>query len=149
MSITAPSKHELERIAGDVRRFLESVWPEWHTLRGRALPDPLSLGTCQTTSLFLADVLREHGFEATVAQGNTPVAEEGYFHEGEWHGHAWVECGSWIVDISADQFGCPPVSIRPLDDPNYRTGEDTAYESAKRQRQELAGSALEAWRKSR
>lgn len=146
---TAPSRQELTRIAGDVRRFLEGLWPEWHVLRGRALPDPLSLGTCQTTSLFLATVLREHGFDAAVAQGNAPGATEGYLHDGIWHGHAWVECGGWIVDICADQYGGPPVSISPSDDPRYRTGRDTAYESAKRQRQELASSALEAWRKRR
>lgn len=140
---------ELERIAGKVRRFLEGIWPEWHALRGRELPDPLSLGTCQTTSLFLATVLQEHGFDAAVAQGNDPGANEGYCHNGRWHGHAWVTCGGWIVDISADQFGCPPVSIRPLDDPAYRTGNDTAYKSAKQQRRTLVDSALETWRREK
>lgn len=140
---------ELVRIAGEARLFLESIWPEWHALRGRELPDPLSLGTCQTTSLFLARFLQEHGFDAAVAQGNVPAKDEGYFHDDRWHGHAWVECSGWIVDISADQFGCPPVSIEPIDAPHYRKGGDTAYESAKRQRQELAGSAHVAWLKSR
>lgn len=149
MSIAAPSKGELEHIATEARRFLEGVWPEWHRLRGRPLPDPLSIGTCQTSSLFLATLLREHGFNANVAQGNDPSKYEGYFHDGCWYGHAWVTCEGWIVDISADQFGCPPVSIKPLDDPSYRTGHDTAYESAKRQRQTLANAAFESWRGTR
>jgi hypothetical protein len=149
VSIAAPPRDALERIAGDVRRFLEGVWPEWHRLRGRPLPDPLSLGTCQTSSLFLATALRKHGFEARVEQGNDPARDEGYFHDGVWHGHAWVSCGDWIVDVSADQFGRPPVSFAPLDDPGYGRGTDTAYESAKRQRAALVASALESWTRRR
>lgn len=140
---------ELEEIAADARCFLETVWPEWHRLRGRPLPDPLSLGTCQTSSLFLAEVLREHGHAAHVAQGNDPAAEEGYFHAGRWHGHAWVECGGSILDLTADQFGLPSVHIAAPDDPYYRRGSDTAYESAKRQRRALVAAALDAWRSRR
>ncbi|WP_308220078.1 hypothetical protein [Nisaea acidiphila] len=145
--MSAPTKAELEEIAAEVRRFLETVWPDWHRLRGRSLPDPLSLGTCQTSSLFLAAVLHAHGHGAHIEQGNDPEAEEGYLHDGAWHGHAWVECGGWILDISADQFGRPPVLLAPVDDPAYRRGADTAFESAKRQRRELVDAAMDKWRR--
>lgn len=52
--MSAPSEASLAEIAACARCFLESLWPDWHRLRGRSLPDPLSSGTCQTSSLFLA-----------------------------------------------------------------------------------------------
>ncbi|MEO9899295.1 transglutaminase domain-containing protein [Nisaea sp.] len=149
MSIVAPSKVELERIAVDVRRFLEGIWPAWHKLRGRPLPDPLSIGTCQTSSLFLATVLQEYGFDARVEQGNDPAQDEGFFNDGRWHGHAWVVCGGWIVDVSADQFGCPPVNIEQENAARYRKGsEDTAFDVAKQQRHRLVNAALSEWSKN-
>ncbi|MFK3964755.1 hypothetical protein ACI2KT_14255 [Ensifer adhaerens] len=39
-----------------------------------------------------------------------------------WQSHAWVECGDFIVDITADQFGAPPVLVVDRTDNRYNKG---------------------------
>jgi hypothetical protein len=34
--------------------------------------------------------------------------------------------GAWILDVTADQFGAPPVIVAAADDPRYGVGDDTA-----------------------
>jgi hypothetical protein len=52
-----------------------------------------------------------------VIRGGDGAGDGGVFAEGKGHGHYWVEVGvddtPWIVDISGDQFGFPPVNLRP------------------------------------
>lgn len=152
-----PPDAAIRALAEDVRSVLETLWPDWHAARGRGLPTPPSRGTCQTSSLFLATCLNKAGWSAAVVQGNSPgdspgaVPErtEGYLCSGTWHGHAWVLCGGWIVDITADQFGGPPVQIVRPEDPRYRPGkQDTATPEAIRFRSQLVKKGLSRWQAS-
>ncbi len=133
-------------IAHRVRAYLEQLWPQWHAVSGRALQTPLSRGTCQTSSLFLQKVLASHGWDASVACGNIPDCDVGFFDGHLWHGHAWVCCDGFIIDITADQFGQPPVRICTISEKTYRAGgTDTAYPSAISSRESKVQTALKGW----
>ena len=137
---------ELFTHALTVRAFLENEWPKWHKIRGRPIPTPISRGTCQTSSLFLAKTFQLLNVEARVAHGNNLSENEGYFDGTRWIGHAWVIANSSIVDITADQFGRAPVCVEKGDLAVYKAGfEDTATQFAKAQRAKLVGEALHNW----
>ncbi len=48
--------------------------------------------------------------------------------------HAWVETGSALVDITADQFGLAPVVIALAVDDRYRLDTDTAHQDFQKAR---------------
>ncbi|MGO4620947.1 hypothetical protein AB4Z34_11225 [Ensifer sp. 2YAB10] len=113
---------------------MEPIWLEWHRAWGGDLPALPSQWTCGRSSLFLVRALSTEGFDVVWASG-TPRADPnepeigpfGFFHEGSWQSHAWVECGDFIVDITADQFGAPPVLVVDRTDTRYNRGDrDTA-----------------------
>jgi hypothetical protein len=106
---------------------------------------PPSLNTCQTSSQVLAHILRAAGVSARTAQGNRPGHPEGFWHQRNWHGHAWVHVGNWIVDITADQFGLSPVLIVPETDPRFKEGLDSADPTSKTAREVRAQIALREW----
>ena len=105
----------MRAVAETARRFLETIWPDWHRQRGMPMPAIASAGTCGRSAVFLARALREAGHPAEACQG--------------WflaHRHGWVSARGLILDIAADQFGAPPVLICADPDPRYRPGPDTA-----------------------
>ena len=136
----------LERLAEDVRLFLEDRWREWHAHIGS--PDLLtpSQGTCGRSSLLLRDVLRDAGFDAHFACGSPVEGARGYHAPRGWLGHAWVRVEGLIVDVTADQFGAAPVLITPEDDPRYAEGKDMAEEEFIARRQRMAATWLQHWR---
>lgn len=119
--------------ATEIRSFPESIWPLWHEQSGRALPIPLSRGTCGRSSLFLGKALDFEGFDAEIAIGNpfdtdgqTRVSAYGFFSGHRWESHTWVCCENMIVDITADQFDAAPVVVTDVDDPLYRANHSDA-----------------------
>jgi hypothetical protein len=108
-------------LAISVRAFLEPAWRQW-----QPGVDPASKNTCGRSSLFLERVLRQAGHEASWTNGVPRLSEDGpdlgpfgFFTGVRWESHAWVECGGIIVDVTADQFGAPPVIVTPANDPRY------------------------------
>jgi hypothetical protein len=142
-----PDAMTLTRIAERVRVFLQGEWPGWHIARGRQMPVPMSRSTCQTSSLFLQQVLQTQGIPARVVQGNDPTRPEGIFFQGQWHGHAWVQVGDLILDITGDQFDLPPVYVTQTSAARFRAGADTATDAAKRARHALVNQSLSTWKK--
>ncbi len=138
-------KQQLIRTATLIRRFLETQWPGWHHKRGRPVQEPLSRGTCQTSSLFVAEILRRNGIQAKVVQGNSLHQNEGYYWKGRWHGHAWVETLGYIIDVTADQFDRHAVSVIETGSENYKAGSDTATPGARELRGEFVRNALLNW----
>lgn len=141
MTIT---REGVERIAGQVRAFLEPHWAEWHRRAGSLPLVCDSQGTCGRSSLFLRDVLRSAGAEAEMVAGS-PVDGDHGFYNGVWHGHAWVRAGGWIVDVTADQFGCEPIIVTGIDDARYGAGRDTAEPEFVAMRQRMVRQLQAAW----
>lgn len=118
------TSHQLFMLALQVRSFLEPVWLEWHAAGGADIPSPPSRTTCGRSSLFLKRVLKEHG----IAAGGKPQGYFGFHAGQDWRSHAWVEAGSFIIDVTADQFGDEPVIVTTSPDPRYQKGViDSAY----------------------
>lgn len=139
------TRGKLTRIATAARRFLEPHWAEWAATDDRGPDVPLSRGTCGRSSQFLVHVLRDAGWGAEYACGAPGRHDFGLRAQGRWYGHAWAECAGFIVDITADQFGCPPVTVTSLGDPAYRAGVDTADVQFAVARRDVAAALFDLW----
>ncbi|RDL50109.1 hypothetical protein BLJAPNOD_01226 [Ensifer sp. M14] len=124
----------IRTLAMTARRFMEPIWLEWHSARNGGARVTSSQWRCGRTSLFLARVLTVEGFDASWQSGTPRLSPKGpelgdfgFLSDTGWQSHAWVECGNLIVDITADQFGTPPVVVTGRHDRRYRKGDrDTA-----------------------
>jgi hypothetical protein len=149
---TDPVQNRLLHIATNVRAFLEPVWPKWHQARGMAVPDIPSSNTCGRSSLFLTHVLHDLRLPSEWANG-IPRDEEGanlgpygFFSGSRWESHSWAECEGYVIDVTADQFGGPPVIVTPTNDPRYgEHTQDAASEEAKRRRQHDVEAIWPMW----
>jgi hypothetical protein len=118
-----------------------------------AVPSIPSSNTCGQTSLFLTHALRDLALTAEWAngiprrgEGTLDIGPYGFLSEGRWESHSWVECDGWIIDVTADQFGSPPVIITATNDPRYgKHTQDTAFEEAKRRRQREVEAIWPIW----
>ncbi|MCX8996321.1 hypothetical protein NOF55_16120 [Rhizobiaceae bacterium BDR2-2] len=135
-------------LAAALRRFMPDLWREWHMRAGSPLPSPLSTDTCGRTSLVLQGVLADAGFQAVWRSGAAD-AGCGFFDGARWRSHSWIECGPFVVDITADQFGAAPVVVALVTDGRYRPGGgDRASGAARLNRRRCADTALLRWRQA-
>jgi hypothetical protein len=140
-------------LATAARRFIEPIWMGWHRAWGGDPPAVSSQWTCGRTSLFLVRILSTRGFEARwvsgtprTAPGEPEIGPYGYLCDGIWQSHAWAECGDYIVDITADQFGAPPVLVVDRGDRRYCKGErDTALPEFVAARQRAVDDIWTGW----
>ncbi|CUH65374.1 hypothetical protein TG4357_01828 [Thalassovita gelatinovora] len=135
----------LADLVGRVRRFLEPRWSEWHLHEGSPALRTPSQGTCGRSSLFLCQVLQQHGIVAGFAAGDPTEGQKGFHTAQGWKGHAWVEAENKILDVTADQFGLPPVVITGTDDPRYGRGTDTSEPEFIARRQRMVRELMTDW----
>ena len=87
-------------------------------------------GTCLYGSILLQQALDRFGNCEAVVRGGDGAGDGGAQDKaGAWHGHYWVEGRTkdgkpFLADITADQFGWPPVVVLPL----AEGAEDTSLE---------------------
>ena len=134
--VTTPaSPRVLLPVARKMREILESYSASAVEVAFEAFP----IGACGATSELLARYLREF------VQVDALYASGGLYASGE-HGrasHAWVVADGWIVDITADQFGQPPVIVTQ-DEAWHRDWEDGG--SAKAPHHDTGGgTAVPIW----
>lgn len=135
----------LEATASDLRRFLEPHWVVRNSLNGTPDLTPPSCGACGHSSLLLTMILHEAGYHAAFQTGSPLSGDFGFRSTNGWRGHAWVRCGGFIVDITADQFGGPKVRVTNRRDTRYRAGEDVATVEAGLTHKREAEAMLAAW----
>jgi len=90
-------------------------------------------GTCLYGSILLQQALDRFADCETVVRGGDGAGDGGaQDRTGAWHGHYWVEGRTkdgkpFLADITADQFGWPPVVVLPLEEgrERYQPGDDT------------------------
>ncbi|MDU8928162.1 hypothetical protein RXV86_12260 [Alisedimentitalea sp. MJ-SS2] len=141
---------ELQKLAQEVRDFLEPHWAAWHRKAGS--PEgrrTLSEGTCGRSSAFLCDLLRAQGYEAETVFGSPVECDCGFLTEQGWRGHGWVrvKAPDCIIDLTADQFGAKPVIVTASDDPRYGAGHDVAGDGWKAERQRVAHELMRDWKR--
>lgn len=111
----------IEEIVGMVRRIHVDM------LRS-AVGTTQTKGSCAYAAYLLTATLRQFGdCRSVIVRGGD--GEDGGFtsKDGMCHGHYWVEAdaaaGTFVLDITADQFGHEPVVILPLAEAvQYRSG---------------------------
>lgn len=98
-------------------------------------------GTCLYASVLVAKSVEKWTPFSAVVRGGGPVEGPalGYYDGTVWQGHYWVEVQLQgepvaVVDITADQFGGPPVQVLAWAHARdrYRAGEQDAVDEAVR-----------------
>lgn len=99
---------------------------EW-MLAQHAIPG--TAGTCMYAALLLQSAIEQFTPFAACVCGGDGKGDGGYVDAaGVHHGHYWVEATNettrWVVDITGDQFGEPPVLVmeKRLARARYRRG---------------------------
>ncbi len=111
MKILSAEIAEAIRIATICRETFEELWDGWRRVGGyKPIVFCVSQDACGASSFALHDVLKRLGSPLPwrVVGGRIKVL-------GRWRDHAWVEAHAGrrrlIADITADQFGLPPVIV--------------------------------------
>jgi hypothetical protein len=96
-----PPMPDLAEVASKVRAALETFSRGTADTVWQSFPN----GCCGVASELLGRALIELGFaEVSYVLGEQTI-------DGRDQSHAWIKVGKMIVDIAADQFGCPPVIV--------------------------------------
>ena len=141
----------LAAIATDARDFLETIWPEWqlesHRKFGVSAPRIMSHSTCGRSSTFVQKVLDEFGVAAEVRHGWFQAEASGDpFNPGTRH--AWVSSGSWLIDVTADQFGAAEIIVTDQSDGRYRPDADVASPEFQLRRVQAVSEIWDRWLRS-
>ena len=104
---------ELASLAASTREIFERVLAQ-------SQGHQRTLGTCLYAAVLCSVVINRFTNLQAIVRGGDGEADGGLFIDGVGHGHYWVEARegdqAFIVDITADQFGLPPVIVAPTDD---------------------------------
>lgn len=96
-------------------------------------------GSCLYASVLLRETLNKWSPFDAIVRGGGPLEREACgFHDGrQWQGHYWVELQRdgvpvAVADITADQFGGPPVQVLPWEYAvlRYRAGAQADVDEA-------------------
>jgi len=119
---------EVSSLAISTRAVFESILTQ-------SLGHQRTSGACLYAAVLCKTLInRFTSYQATV-RGGDGEADGGLFIGKVGHGHYWIEARkgeqSFIVDITADQFGLPEVIVAPLQDlpARYVPGDQAAVEA--------------------
>ena len=116
---------EIEHELVVIRKELENLWNEQTRYPGIiGTPQKKSKGQCGVSSLLLAKILEEKGYDVLYCEGNAYFRGKNNIDKGSITHHCWLkicECGcrkkSVIIDITADQNGySKPIIFMAEDD---------------------------------
>jgi hypothetical protein len=112
----------------EVRELLQSSRALFETVLKRSLNHTKTKGTCLYASVMTAQVLNRFTDAEVTIRGGDGEDDGGIFVDGIGRGHYWMEAEVdgelYILDISADQFCLPPITIERLEvlHERYRSG---------------------------
>ena len=103
-------RFELEQYVNEFRKRLDQNLPQYLVSRPNILHlkhfEAFPRGCCSDVSHVLGSALRKHFcVEPVIVFGSR------YHADAQHETHAWVEVNSFVVDITADQFGEAPVIV--------------------------------------
>lgn len=127
--LAAQSSRQMTEIAIHTRSILESM------LSG-ARGTSETRGSCMYAAYLLASMLNQFkGCDHALVRGGDGEGDGGYFSADQvGHGHYWVEAtvgpDTYVIDITADQFGGPAIMIATLAESRqrYRAGEQATID---------------------
>ncbi|WP_448208200.1 hypothetical protein [Azospirillum sp. sgz302134] len=130
----AGDQASLQALAEEVRAFLVPLWQEYHATQRTicrvtkaiymvAEDAPPSTEMHIFAARFLADLLNEATDTTWRVEGGSPVWVEdgrgGVRADGIYRPCAWATNGSWIVNVTGDQYGLPAVTVCAAATPDY------------------------------
>lgn len=133
---------DLTEYISTVRKFLEPLWIKTHEAwADEPIPTPPSKYMCRYSCLFLQRVLKDAGYgDWRICLGRplspelegTSQGQYGYrSSDGKWYDHAWLTKDDILLDITADQYGDPPVIISSSASGKYNANIPEDYVSTK------------------
>lgn len=100
--------HQILSIAQNTRKIFEEMLDH-------SIGSATTKGTCLYAAFLCAEVIRKFSGFPTRIRGGDGEFKKGINIQGSCHGHYWTEVSvngcRYIVDITADQFGLPPVLV--------------------------------------
>lgn len=127
-------------LKGPLRDCIETMRKSLELALHSAISTRDTTGTCLYGSILVKTAVEQWFKDFTaVIRGGSPDESPGLgcFDGRLWRGHYWVELQRdgvpvWVVDITADQFGFPPVRILPFPDAmqNYNAGDQRHVDEA-------------------
>ncbi|HFK1853781.1 TPA: hypothetical protein ACGW3N_000463 [Pseudomonas aeruginosa] len=120
--------HQILSIAQNTRKIFEEMLDH-------SIGSATTKGTCLYAAFLCAEVIRKFSGFPTRIRGGDGEFKKGINIQGSCHGHYWTEVSvngcRYIVDITADQFGLPPVLVVDAieDSLRYRPGLQAAVDA--------------------
>jgi hypothetical protein len=112
---------QIVKIASRVRLALEGMDKGSLPINMQEFPR----GACGDATLILGSYLEDVGIS-----GFSYVTGERGDYPGSWHSHAWLQRGTLVVDITADQFDDAPQGIVVADPSPWHSTFDDVRQSA-------------------
>ena len=104
--------HDVRGLTTKNREIIETILRE-------SLSSSDTAGACLYASLICAQTINKFTAASAIIRGGDGEGDGGLLVDGVRNGHYWLEvdvCGDlFIVDITADQFGLPPVIIERVE----------------------------------
>lgn len=76
-------------------------------------------GACLYASVMCSLILNKFTDATVIVRGGDGESDGGLFVDGVGHGHYWLEADIngdlYIVDVTADQFGLPPIIVERIE----------------------------------
>jgi hypothetical protein len=103
---------ELKRLAGSSRELFREILEMSINTRD-------TKGACLYASLMCSTALNKFTAAKVTIRGGDGEGDGGIFVDGVGHGHYWMEADvdglHYIVDITGDQFGLPPLIVERVE----------------------------------
>lgn len=107
------------QILQDVRGLTEKNREIFERIVEQSLLKTEMTGACLYASILCAQTINKFTAAKAIIRGGDGEGDGGLLVDGARNGHYWLEvdvCGDrFIVDITADQFGLPPVIIERVE----------------------------------
>lgn len=133
--MTAP--HPAEDLPRKLLAVVRDTREVYMRLLESALGAQQTEGACFYACVLLQTTLNRFSDYRAMVRGGDGLLDGGYTDfEGRRHGHYWVEARdadqhAWVLDITADQFGGPAVTVVPLEysTPRYLPGDQATVDA--------------------
>lgn len=103
----------LRPLLTDYREWVEAAWSAQTAHEDYAGAPGSPVGQCGVTSAWLQHRLNaDHGIATTLCRGAIYTAPRDLADAG----HCWLEHDGVVIDLTADQFGLPPVTCDTYED---------------------------------
>ncbi|QIZ23016.1 Hypothetical protein (plasmid) [Pseudomonas putida] len=104
----------------EVSSLASSTLAVFESLLAQSLGHQRTSGACLYAAVLCKTLINRFTSYQAIVRGGDGEADGGLFIGKVGHGHYWIEASkagqAFVVDITGDQFGLPPIVVAPLQD---------------------------------